>query len=174
MKVVGIIPAAGEGRRMGGPKLNFPHRGSTFLQLCIDALTIGGTDEIRVVVAPGMQAEGCTVLTNPDPSRGMISSVQIGLGDGQDAYLVLPVDCPDVSSDTVAQVIEGLRGGAALAVPAYRGRRGHPLGLNSEMATKALGLRDVGLNALLRLYDALQIEVDDEGCLKDYDSRSDF
>jgi molybdenum cofactor cytidylyltransferase len=62
----------------------------------------------------------------------MLSSILCGLDhaerEGLDAVLVQPVDHPLVEGETVDRVIAALQAGAAIAVPSYEGRRGHPAG----------------------------------------------
>ncbi len=88
--------------------------------------------------------------TNRAWSRGMLSSVRVGLAAAlkarPSAVLVLPVDHPEIRHETVAQLAatmgQALRsfqaGGARqfpyALVPRYRGRRGHPLALSAALA----------------------------------------
>lgn len=140
MEVVAVILAAGEGRRMGGPKAVLPLEGTTFLARTVELLSRPGVSTIVAVLghqAARVAAETAlpnhvTVVENPRWAEGMLTSVHRGLDEaeakGADALLLHPVDHPLVHPDTVDGVLEALRSGARLAVPSYRGRRGHPGG----------------------------------------------
>src|SRR5260370_20927166 len=116
----GVILAAGESSRMGTDKalLPWPPQAAgqaltkdTFLSSAIRSLTLA-TDFILVVagkneatLAPIAYANGASLVTNPDPSRGQFSSLQVGLPEvlnrGRDAAVIPLVDRPPVSAATV-------------------------------------------------------------------------
>jgi CTP:molybdopterin cytidylyltransferase MocA len=140
VRVVAVVLAAGEGRRMGGPKALVRAHGRSFLERCLETLTRPGIEQ-RVVVlgheAARVRAEvpvpeGTTVVENPRWREGMLSSVQSGLDAaealGADALVLHPVDHPLVEAETVDAVVAALAAGAIVAVPSYAGRRGHPGG----------------------------------------------
>src|SRR6266536_295408 len=88
--VAAIVLAAGAGSRFGGGKLLAPLDGRPLLQHVLDALALvgegGGLDEVIVVLGQdGDSVEraigwrGEMRVRNPDPDRGLASSVQIGL-----------------------------------------------------------------------------------------------
>ena len=83
----------------------------TFLSAAIRSLLLA-TDFVVVVagkneaeLAPIAYANGASVVTNPDPSRGQFSSLQVGLQDvlnhGRDAAVITLVDRPPVGSETI-------------------------------------------------------------------------
>jgi molybdenum cofactor cytidylyltransferase len=140
VRVVAVLLAAGEGRRMGGPKALLRARGVTFLESCLRALLregVGGAvvvvghdaDRVRAAVPDWPHV---SVAENAAPGEGMLSSVRCGLdaaeAGGADAILLHPVDHPLVEPDTVDRVVAALREGALIAVPTHEGRRGHPGG----------------------------------------------
>jgi CTP:molybdopterin cytidylyltransferase MocA len=140
MRVAGIVLAAGEGRRMGGPKALVPLGGRTFLEA---ALAIFERSDVaaRIVVlgaAAGPVAAAARlppdtrVVVNDRYAEGMLTSVWAGLDAaaelGVDAVLLHPVDNPLASEATVSAVLHSLAQGAVIAVPSHAGRRGHPAG----------------------------------------------
>jgi nicotine blue oxidoreductase len=144
VRVVVVLLAAGEGRRMGGPKALLQVGGTTFLESCLRRLDRPGV-AARVVVtghqagrvaAAVPAAPGLSVVHNVDYRAGMLSSVLRGLEAaeelGADALLLHPVDHPQVEPETVDQVVAALAGGARIAVPSHQGRRGHPAGFARE------------------------------------------
>lgn len=140
MRVIAVLLAAGEGRRMGGSKALLHVRGTTFLHACVSALerpavtgivVVTGHDAARVGTALPSRP-GIVVAHNPAYRDGMLSSVLCGLARaealGADALLLHPVDHPLVEPETVDAVLAALAGGARIAVPSHGGRRGHPGG----------------------------------------------
>src|SRR5271157_2572015 len=150
----GVILAAGESARMGTDKALLPWppqvagqaaSKETFLSAAIRSLT--STDFIIVVVgqneaalAPVVYASGAAIVTNPDPSRGQFSSLQIGLHEvlsrGRDTAVITLVDRPPVSAST----LELLRAAFADAppnvwavIPEFSGKHGHPFIAGREL-----------------------------------------
>lgn len=183
---VAILPAAGRSRRMGRPKLLLPFGDTTVVGATVRALQEGGAGTVVLVVAPGDGAlaawgrdQGLTVATNPDPARGMLSSIREGIAAAGAALagqvlLVSPADLPALSGATVRALLEAMAArGAPLAVPAYRGRRGHPLALSPALVPEIATLDlNQGLRQLVQrhLADLLVMEVDDTGTVHDVDT----
>jgi CTP:molybdopterin cytidylyltransferase MocA len=137
MRVVAVVLAAGEGRRMGGPKALVPLEGTTFVERCVDRMRRPGVSEVLVVVGPLRERvaallPGVTCVPNPRAADGMLGSILCGLDAADEraaeAVLLHPVDHPLVGTATVDRVVEALAGGARIAVPSREGRRGHPGG----------------------------------------------
>ncbi len=140
MRVVAIVLAAGEGRRMGGPKALLPLGGGTFLSRACGLFARPGIDSVvavlgaeaeRVRGAAGIPPEA-TVVLNASWREGMLTSVWAGLDAAEalfaEAVLLHPVDNPFVAPATIDAVVAALAGGATIAVPSHAGRRGHPAG----------------------------------------------
>jgi CTP:molybdopterin cytidylyltransferase MocA len=140
MRIVAIVLAAGEGRRVGGPKALLRIQGRSFLarttrllsRPSIDAvLAVLGCEAERVQAESGL-APGVEVVVNTRWRDGMLGSILAGLDAaerrGADAIMVHAVDHPFVTSETVDAVLAALREGAWIAVPVFDGRRGHPAG----------------------------------------------
>ena len=177
MTAVAIILAAGESRRMGRPKALLPFRGGTFLSALAETL---GAHCSPVVAVFGFDGENVkraapdTVVTlvNPDYRLGMLTSLQAGLRacpDTADAVLFTLVDHPAVMPGTVAALLEA---GSDIAIPRYRGKRGHPVLVRRAIALEYLAepvtskVRDV----IDRHTDAIRyIDVEDAGICDDVD-----
>jgi molybdenum cofactor cytidylyltransferase len=115
-----------------------PASKETFLSAAIRSLT--STDFIIVVVgqneaalAPVVYASGAAVVTNPDPSRGQFSSLQVGLHEvlnrGRDAAVITLVDRPPVSAATIGilhAAFEAAPQNIWAVVPEFAGQHGHP------------------------------------------------
>jgi molybdenum cofactor cytidylyltransferase len=127
---VGVLLAAGAGRRYGGPKVLV----DGWLTTAVTALRDGGCDDVILVLGAAVVAAppGVTAVTAPDWHSGLSASVRTGLehADRTDAdYAVLHVvDTPDVGPAVVARVLERvLASRSGLARAYYGGRPGHPV-----------------------------------------------
>ena len=140
MRVAAIVLAAGEGRRMGGPKALVPLRDGTFASLVVSSfarahvaaqIVVLGAEAERVA-ANGVWPPGVSLVVNRRWAEGMLTSVWAGLDAaeslGVDAVLLHPVDNPLVDEATVTAVLGALARGATIAVASHGGRRGHPAG----------------------------------------------
>jgi molybdenum cofactor cytidylyltransferase len=189
-----IVPAAGASRRMGRPKLLLPYGTSTLVGSLASALRAGGASPVVIVAAPDdtelqdwARAFGAVVVVIPDPERGMLSSIREGLAalGGADrlaqrgeVVLVAPGDLPALRPGTVAELLwRRAAAGARLAVPAYDGRRGHPLAIAPDLLPEIETLDlSIGLKQLLERHAAavLEVPVDDPGAVRDVDTPEDY
>jgi nicotine blue oxidoreductase len=188
VKIVGIVLAAGEGRRIGGPKALLSVHGRTFLAHACDLLARPGVAAVVAVVGASADRvrrqarvpSDVAVVVNERWTDGMLSSVWCGLDAAgalaADAVLLHPVDHPLVSPHTVDRVVAALEEGAFVAVPTHDGRRGHPGGFGSEALA---GLRsaspDQGARAVLAAHPHRVVHVEgDPGCLVGIDTPEEF
>jgi CTP:molybdopterin cytidylyltransferase MocA len=160
--VVGLLLAAGGGRRLGGrAKAGLGYRGRPLVEHGVAELRAGGCARVVVVVGADADAvlavarlDGCVVVRNPDWASGMGSSLAAGvaaLPTDADAVLVTLVDMPGVGAAAVERLIAAYTGHDDLIAAAYGGKRGHPVLFGrtwwSELAARAEG--DAGARALL-------------------------
>jgi molybdenum cofactor cytidylyltransferase len=135
--VTPIILAAGDSRRMGHPKALLPIGNTTFLQRILEtAQAIGLPDPVVVLgraaelIRPAINGWPVRIKINPDPSRGQLSSIQIGissLASDTQGCMIWPVDQPAVSVDLVRQLVHlFVRSKCMIAFPTYGEKRGHP------------------------------------------------
>ena len=187
-RVVVVVLAAGEGRRMGGPKALLRLGESTFLA---SACRLFGRPGIEAVVAVlGAEAprvrdraaipEGVSVVVNERWREGMLTSVWAGLDAADalsaDGVLLHPVDNPLVEPATIDAVLDALARGAAIAVPSHGGRRGHPAGFARVVfpALRAAPL-DAGARAVLASRPDRVVHVPaGADCLVDIDTPADL
>ncbi|MFD7814667.1 NTP transferase domain-containing protein [Streptomyces sp. NPDC059785] len=189
-QVVGVLLAAGGGRRLGGrPKALLPHRGRLLVEHAAGVLRAGGCTRIHVVL--GARAAtvreravlpGCVLVDNPDWADGMGGSLRAGLGSladtGARAALVSLVDQPGIGPEAVARVRSAYESPRTLAAAAYRGERGHPVLFGAAhwagIAASATG--DRGARDYLRAHaDALTlIECGDVAEAYDIDTEADL
>ena len=134
--VVSVILAAGFSRRMGSPKPLLELRGKSFLRTIIDRHKLSSLPVCVVLgqhnlhVAERVDLSDTTVLVNPDPSRGALSSLIIALdylGESE-GLLIHPVDHPLVLADTIKCLVQHHRRlPASILLPSVHGRKGHPV-----------------------------------------------
>jgi molybdenum cofactor cytidylyltransferase len=182
---IAIVPAAGASRRMGRPKLLLPFQGGTVVGSLVQALREGGVSEIVLVTAPDDEAlrdwaaeAGVRTAVNPDPDRGMLSSIREGIAAAPryQPIVVCPADLPALRASTVAAVLAAA-GRQLLAVATYRGRRGHPLVISPALIPE-IGTLDlsIGLRELLDRHPdrVREVEVDDPGAVHDVDTPEEY
>lgn len=150
-KIAGVILSGGASRRMGTPKALLQFQGETFLDRLIRVL---GRFSDPMVVVVGQHADQIQLgieragevrfAVNPDPERGMLSSLQCGLAlvpvDAA-AAMFLPVDHPNIESETVRLLAERFRRDRApVTVPTYLGEHGHPVCISRAIVDELLAL----------------------------------
>lgn len=187
-RLAGLILAAGASSRMGAPKALLPIAGETFLDRLV-SLLLPVCNPVAVVVGAhrGRIAEGIArghdvvLVANPDPHRGMMSSLQCGLRalpPTASGVLFTLVDCPAILPSTVDAVVHHFFSQSlAVAVPEYNGRRGHPVCLSPAAVRDFLAApfttqpRDV---VQLHRTPASILVVDDPGIVTDADLPEDY
>ena len=179
---VGVLLAAGEGRRMGRPKalLRDPD-GTAWLNRVVDTLAAGGCEPVLVVLGAGAH-EAAGILTErpadtgatvrwvvaTDWPDGMSASLRCGLMAARDTdaptAVITLVDLPDVGADVVRRVVDAVGDApSGLGRAAYQGVPGHPVVLGRDhwtgVAAQAAG--DRGARNYLETHDALLVECGD-------------
>jgi len=188
VRVLAIVLAAGEGRRMGGPKALLRLGETTFLaHACrllarpgvTSVVAVLGAEAERVRAEAGLPAD-VTVVVNERWREGMLSSAVCGLDAAEagaaEAVLLHPVDHPLVQPATVDRVVQALASSAAIAVPAWDGRRGHPGGFHrSVFAELRAAPPDRGARAVLAADPGRVVHVPgDPGCVAGIDTPADY
>ncbi|MGP9017756.1 nucleotidyltransferase family protein [Streptomyces sp. BR1] len=167
-QVVGLLLAAGGGRRLGGrPKALLTHRGRPLVEYAVRVLREGGCTAVHVVLGASAdevraraRLEGCVLVDNPDWAEGMGSSLRAGLASLADtdakAALVSLVDQPGIGPAAVARVRAAYDSPASLVTAAYGGKRGHPVLFGADrwpdIAASAEG--DRGARAYLKAHES--------------------
>jgi molybdenum cofactor cytidylyltransferase len=180
-----IVPAAGRGRRFGGPlnKLAQPFEGGTVLgstlrravesQLPVVVVT---TAALAGLVAQQMAARDIVVLDEAEAALGMGAAIAAGVSErsGAPGWLVLPGDMPLVRPGTMLAVAAGLEQ-HPLVHAQYHGRRGSPVAYAAELYSELIQLRtDDDARRLIARYPAQGLELDDAGVLMQVDTPADL
>jgi molybdenum cofactor cytidylyltransferase len=184
------ILAAGASERMGSPKALLPTApgGPSFLELIAGRFGVAGCSPVVVVtredLLPAVRVlnlPDVTVVVNPAPARGQLSSLQTALASLPGlpiAVFMTLVDVPFVRSETVTrlrQAWELLR--PPLVRPVFRSRHGHPVIFGPE-PVEALRRADPtsSTKAVVRRFAPLgiDVDVDDEGVVDDIDTPAEY
>jgi CTP:molybdopterin cytidylyltransferase MocA len=189
--IVGILLAAGAGRRAGGPKaLRLDADGTSWLLRSIAVLRDGGcgavfvvlgsqADRVRTVITSAAldQNPAITIVEAPDWEQGMGSSLRTGLLAAQSASwraaLVHLVDLPDVTAEVVRRLIrQAAPGAGTLARATYGGRPGHPVLIGHDHVESIMVslAGDSGAKDYLLRYGAHSVECGDLATGQDRDT----
>jgi molybdenum cofactor cytidylyltransferase len=182
--IAALILSAGASQRMGQAKALLRIGGASLFERVVDTARAAGAQLIVAVTAP---PHGDSIVAqfadqpilwaqNPNPERGMLSSVQAGLPLIPAAALgtlVWPVDVPFIAVETVRRLLDGDL--AQPAVLSCDGRGGHPLWLPRRLFDEAMALPpEVGLRALRQAHPPRRVEVADAEILRDLDTAEDL
>ena len=175
--VAAAVLAAGSGSRMGAPKADLVVDGTRLLDRVVGAARAAGCAPVYAVVRTGTRAGDATAIVNPDPDRGMRSSLELAIEAvrGADALAVLLVDNPGISSAAIGAVVRAWRPGR-IAVGRYAQRRGHPIVMAPDLWRAALDPAgpDEGARSFLAANAELVDEVDVPGDPADLDTPDDL
>lgn len=186
-RVVGLVLAAGAGRRMGRPKATVV--GADDVPWIVRAardMRRGGCDEVLVVLGAGrdraeqLLAEAGLTSGAADAGVGIVVANRWADGMGESlragldavltgrvcgtpsAVLIQLVDLPDVDADVIARVV-GAVGDGVLARAAYHGVPGHPVLIGANHLSSLAGTvhGDTGAKMYLAGRDVRLIECGD-------------
>lgn len=191
MAIIGVVPAAGKGARFAASAPGLPHKlltlidGVPMVRRTVQSLLDGGVGRCVVVVSPDGEEPVRSALTglpvavtvNPNPARGMFSSIQCAVatvGEG-DQCILLPGDMPYVESATVAAVLAASARSGVTVLPRHHGHRGHPMALSAALVARILQAPATATLKEQRLQEPfLMIEVSDPGVHRDVDQLGDL
>jgi len=182
-----ILLAAGGGSRFGGDKLLAPLADKTPIGLaswrnlrsavanCVVVVRTGDSALLRL-----LQAEGADVIECADAQSGMSRSLIAGLQAtaNSSGWVIALGDMPYINPETIRKVATAIEGGELIALPTYRGKRGHPVGLSARLQSELMAIHgDEGAREVVRHHaDELCLIAcdDDPGILRDIDTRQDI
>lgn len=195
----GVVLAAGSGSRFKGDanKLLARFRGRPLLQHTLESLTAARRAGIlagEIAVIPEGAAEmartvretGTLVVENPDPARGLASSLILGVNRLDDppvqpeaaAALVVLGDQPLLRQDVIAALVDAWRGGADIVRPNYGdapATPGHPVLLDRGRWPLIEGLTgDRGLGQALDAHPEWVTTISVTGANPDIDTTADL
>jgi CTP:molybdopterin cytidylyltransferase MocA len=174
---------------MGTPKMLLRWGGTTVLGHVLRTLRQAGVEERVVVVGCDREAvegicsaEGAIAVFNPTFDTGeMLSSLQVGLGSlssACEAALVVLGDQPSLQATVVQAVLQSSQTpAAAIVVPSYAHKRGHPWLVGSAWWPEIMSMRPPATprEFLHRHASAIRhVEVHTDTILRDIDTPDDY
>lgn len=173
---------------MGQPKALLTVGGVSFLERCASSLAVGGCEDVLVVLnsedpemAQQASVAGARIVRGAGEDSEQIDSLRAGLeqlAPAVQAVVVLPVDHPLVTGETVRALIRAHRESSAPVVRVtHGGKRGHPVLFDRTCFPDLLerGSKE-GARAVIRRYRdrSREVEVADPGVVADIDTPADF
>ena len=174
-----VILAGGKSSRFKKNKMETLFLGKPILQHTIESF-INLSNHIVVVTGfysvdylkAFIEDHNITVVHNEKHEKGMFSSVLKGVSKVENNFLLTPGDYPNISEKTIQTL---LNGEGSVRVPTYKGRKGHPIYIDSCLLDE---LKNEDIDSNLKVFrdkhNVSYIEVDDEGILQDVDYLEDL
>ena len=97
--------------------------------------------------------------------------------ESSDGFIIALADMPYIDPLTITAVTNKINGGASIVIPAYQGKRGHPVGFSAKFRDELESLHgDEGARAIIKRYpeDVVLLECNDAGILADIDTQADL
>jgi molybdenum cofactor cytidylyltransferase len=186
--VDGVILAAGLSSRMRQPKPLLQVGSGTFASRAVDTLRSAGCRSILLVTNADAEwadalarADGVQRIVNGQPESEQIESLRLAvraLPADSAALLVLPVDVPLVTPETVRAVVDAWRSEPALLyLPFHNTVAGHPVLIDRHLYPELLTAElDEGLRSFImdNARHLREVRVPDAGILIDIDTPDDY
>lgn len=137
----------------------------------------------NTVLAAQLRAVGLHVAFCPATANTMADSLvcavrysaQLTLEN--EGFIIALGDMPYIQSATIDAVKQAIKSGAEIAIPTYRGQRGHPVGFAAKFRAELEQLTgDEGARAIVKQHADIVnlIACDDAGILADIDTPADL
>ena len=189
--ISGILLAAGESSRMQGafkPLLKWGKR--TVIGECVHQMRNSQLAEIFVVlghremeIRQTLSGSGVQYVINEEYRQGMLSSIKAGLAmisPNSDAALIALVDQPMITKEVINNLIDAFSSGEkGIAMPTYRGKRGHPVIISAKYFEDVMQLDEAspeGMRQFIAAHpnDTLEVPVDTTAVIEDIDLPEDY
>lgn len=186
LMITGILLAAGSGTRFGGGKLLHALPDGTPIGVASLRNLKSALPDVIAVVRSGdnslrdsLEHEGVAVHLCADAHLGMARSFVCGIDASRDAdgWVIALGDMPFVLPRTIKSIAEHTAQTGRIAIPAYRGQRGHPVGFGRRYLDELLRLKgDEGARSVIGRHprDLEIVDCDDRGILCDIDTPADL
>ena len=187
-----MVLAAGESRRFPGNKLLFEiKKNVTVLEFLLGSILASKIDQVLVIVGHDAKAiikivqkvdPSIRTVINPNYKRGgMSSSIRRGMEEALNSHAIMitPADIPLIPSEVLDLLIDlYLTNSPLIIIPTYRGRKGHPILISSNLFKYVLGISEdrKGLKEVINLFkgEIAYLPTNSQGILYDIDSISDL
>lgn len=178
--VCALVLAAGFGERIKtlGPKPLLKYKGKAFVAVIIEKIKQAGIESIFVITNDDLYESiknlklPVKLIRNPNPEKGMLSSVKLGVEKAQEqcpGILMCPVDYPLVKPETYQLLITQFKlNPTKIIKPAFNDLSGHPIVLPKFLFTPIRNTpMEKGVRHVTRQYShrTLFVPVNDSGIL---------
>ncbi len=180
MNLEGIILAAGYSSRAGKFKMGLDIFGKSVIERCMEGMydfcskiyVVGGF-EINKIISILHKYQKVEVILNKRFDDGMFTSVKEGMKQiSGDRFFLTPGDYPLISRDICRSL---LKAEGEIVIPAFNGRKGHPVLMNGAIAKEILLEPDSSsLRQFIQRRGYTLQETNDEGVLLDLDTEADY
>ena len=180
MDIEGIVLAAGFSSRMKKFKMEMLLDGKTLIERSVESL-----DKVcsRIIVVAGYKIErireilkdyeNVEVVFNKEFEKGMFSSFKIGISQIKtEKFFLLPGDIPFVGQDVFKKLLSQK---GDIIIPVFKGRKGHPVLINSSLIDEILEEpEDSNLKLFINKKGLTTVAVQDKAILIDIDTEEDY
>jgi len=190
-KIHALVLAAGASKRFGAAKQLAMIGGQQLLARTVCQVNAAGFDTVNVVLSSpvaerfSMPSSSVNILINPEPDRGLLSSIKLGLqalpaGGLRDGVAFILADQPLLTSVDLARLIIAYanKNGTRIVVPMFGGRRGNPVIMPQHYSEEIIAAPDADHGAafmLKRYADKVHfVEMATEGVILDMDTQADY
>lgn len=147
-----IILAGGKSTRMGTNKMLLNYKGHPLLWYTINSVkpfvsrVIVVTGRYDKEIKEALKDQKVDFVYNKYYENGMFSSVQAGIKETREDFMVLPGDCPFIKKETFEKILEGK---GEVRYPKCGNIEGHPLYISKKYKSELL---DLGLDNNLKMF----------------------
>jgi molybdenum cofactor cytidylyltransferase len=174
-----VILSGGSSSRMGSPKALLTYQGKAFLDHLLEISNHLKIGVRRVVlgehaepIAKVIDLAGDEIVINHEWEKGQLSSIHAALRSlpaGTDGMLLFLIDHPLISSNLVDGLIDDFYSShAAVVLPTYQGRRGHPVLFSAKVYRELESAPlETGARAVVWAHanDVREFQTIEEGCV---------
>ena len=178
--VEGVVLAAGFSSRMGSFKPILKMGNKTIIERCIDdmyevcsrIIVVGGY-KLDLLYGALRSYKNVELVYNENFKDGMFSSVKVGLNQvKEERFFITPGDYPFIGKNIYEDL---LKCQADIVAPVYKGTRGHPLLIKSNLIKEVFNNeRYTNMRDFINIKGYKALEVQDEGILMDLDTIEDY
>ncbi len=183
-----ILLAAGESKRMNGEnKLTKIINDDSLIKHSVKNLLESDVDELIIII--GHEAEKIKKLIdennkikfffNNDYKTGMASSIKVGLNnlsENTKFFFICLADMPMINREIYNKLIKYSEN-KKIVVPTYKNQQANPVLFPTSLKNKIMDIQgDTGAKKVLELNKdkIVNVNINDIGLIKDFDSSSDF
>lgn len=179
MGVEGVVLAAGFSSRAGTYKMALDLDGKTVIERCIESMydvcsriiVVGGF-KIEIIMNILNKYPKVEIVLNKDYKAGMFSSVKEAIKHvKEERFFFTPGDYAAINKEVYESM---LKAEGDIIIPTHKGRKGHPVLMNSCYIGEILNGEYSNLKEFINSKGYNTLEVQDKGILMDIDTMEEY